>query len=125
MISVKPGCVTGGSVSAPTRVCALWQMRSALSVKEVSGTMEAEYLPVLFAMISSVKMISLNIKPAAKFWKQRHLNVSPVTGWGSIPACVARLVFVTIMCEVRFSSRKKGKSLLALNVAMKLSRQRI
>lgn len=36
-----------------------------------------------------------------------------------------RLVFVTIMCEVRFSSRKKEKSLLALNVAMKLSRQRI
>ncbi|KAJ7421575.1 zinc finger protein 330 [Willisornis vidua] len=35
---------------------------------------EAEYLPALFAMISSVKMISLNIKPAAKFWKQRHLN---------------------------------------------------
>lgn len=36
-----------------------------------------------------------------------------------------RLVFVTIMCEVRFSSRKREKSLPARNVAMKLSRQRI
>jgi len=36
-----------------------------------------------------------------------------------------RLVFVMIMCEVRFSSRKKEKSLPALSVAMKLSRQRI
>lgn len=124
MISVRLGCVMGGSVSAHTRASALLQMQNVLSVKELSGIMEAECLPVLFATISSVKMISLNIKPAAKFWKQRHLNVFPVTGLGSIHACVVRLVSVTITCEVRFLSRKREKSLLALNAATKLSRQR-
>lgn len=125
VISVKLGYATGGSVSAHMRASALLPMQNVLSVKEVSGITEAECLPVLFATISSVKMTSLSIKPAAKFWKQRHLNVFPVTGLGSIHACVVRLVFVTIMCEVRFSSRKREKSLPALNVAMKLSRQRI
>lgn len=36
-----------------------------------------------------------------------------------------RLVFVMIMCEVKFLSRKREKNLLALSVAMKLSRRRI
>lgn len=38
MISVKLGCVTGGSVSAHTRVSARSQMRNVSSAKEASGT---------------------------------------------------------------------------------------
>lgn len=39
VISVKLGCVMGGSVSAHMRVSALSQMQNVLSAKEVSGTM--------------------------------------------------------------------------------------
>lgn len=38
MISVKLGCVTGGSASAHTHVSALSQMQNVSSAKEVSGT---------------------------------------------------------------------------------------
>lgn len=38
MISVKLGCVTGGSVSVHMHVSALLQMQNVLSVKELSGT---------------------------------------------------------------------------------------
>lgn len=65
--SVRLGFAMVGSVSAPMPVPALSPMPSVWSVNEVSGTMEAEYSVVLFAITFSVKMINLNIKPAARF----------------------------------------------------------
>lgn len=65
--SVKPGFVTVGNVSVLMPVPALLPTLSVWNVNEVSGTTEAEYSVVLFAKTFSVKMINLNIKPAARF----------------------------------------------------------
>lgn len=67
MTSVKLGFVMVGSVSAHMPVPAPLQMRNVWNVNEVSGTMEAEYSVALFVKTFSVKMINLNIKPAARF----------------------------------------------------------
>lgn len=65
--SVKLGFVMGGNVSVRTPVPALSLTLSVWSANEASGTTEAEYSVVRFAITFSVKMISLNIKPAARF----------------------------------------------------------
>lgn len=55
MISVRLGCVTGGSVSAHMRASALLQMQNVLSVKELSGIMVGSLhlnLPILFPHIA-------------------------------------------------------------------------
>lgn len=65
--SVKRGFVTVGNVSVHTPVPALSLRPSVWSANEESGSTEAEYSVVLFAITFSVKMISLNIKPAARF----------------------------------------------------------
>lgn len=67
MTSVKLGCAMEGNVSVHMPVPALLLTLSVLSVNEVYGIMEAEYSVALFAIIFSVKMINLNIKPAARF----------------------------------------------------------
>lgn len=67
MTSVKLGFATGGSVLAPMPVPVHSLMQSVWNVSEGCGTMEAEYSAVHFAIIFFVKMISLSIKPAAKF----------------------------------------------------------
>lgn len=67
MTSVKLGFATVGNVSAHMPVPVLLLMLSVWSVSEVSGTTEAEYSVVLSVITFSVKMISLNIKPAARF----------------------------------------------------------
>jgi len=65
--SVKPGFAMVGNVLVPMPAPALLLMLSVWSVNEVSGTTEAEYSVVLFVITFSVKMINLNIKPAARF----------------------------------------------------------
>lgn len=65
--SVKLGFAMVGNVSVHMPVPALLLMPNVWNVNEVSGTMEAEYSVVLFAITFSVKMINLNIKPAARF----------------------------------------------------------
>lgn len=67
MTSAKLGFAMGGSVLAPMPVPAHSQMQSVWNVSEGYGTMEEEYSAVRFAIIFSVKMTSLSIKPAAKF----------------------------------------------------------
>lgn len=67
MTSAKLGSVMVGSVSAHTPVPARLPMLSVWNVNGVCGTTEAEFSVVLFAITFSVKMISLNIKPAARF----------------------------------------------------------
>ena len=65
--SVKLGFATEGSVLAPMPVPAHSPMQNVWNVSAGSGTMEAEYSAVRFVIIFLVKMISLSIKPAAKF----------------------------------------------------------
>lgn len=67
MTSAKLGFAMGESVLAPMPVPARSRMQSVWSVSEGCGTTEAEYSAVRFAIIFSVKMTSLSIKPAAKF----------------------------------------------------------
>lgn len=65
--SVKLGFAMEGSVLARMPVPAHSQMQNVWNVSEGYGTMEAEYSAVRFVIIFFVKMISLSIKPAAKF----------------------------------------------------------
>lgn len=125
MISVKLGFVMAGNALAHMPASVLLLMLSALSVREASGITGAEYSAVLFATISFVKMISLNIRPAAKFWKPRPLNVFPVIDLGNILVSVVRPVFVMITHGARFSNKRREESLPALSAGMKHSRQRI
>ena len=67
MTFAKLGSVMVGSVSAHMPVPAHLPMLSVWNVNVVCGTTEAEFSVVLFAITFSVKMISLNIKPAARF----------------------------------------------------------
>ena len=67
MTFAKLGSVMVGSVSAHMPVPAHLPMLSVWNVNVVCGTTEAEFSVVLFDITFSVKMISLNIKPAARF----------------------------------------------------------
>lgn len=65
--SVKLGFAMEGSVLAHMPVPAHSRMQNVWNVSEGYGTMEAGYSAVRFVIIFFVKMISLSIKPAAKF----------------------------------------------------------
>lgn len=67
MTSVKLGFAMVGSVSVHMPVPAHLPTPSVWNVNGVSGTTEGEFSVVLFAITFSVKTISLNIKPVAKF----------------------------------------------------------
>lgn len=87
--------------------------------------MVVEYFAVPFVTTTYAKTISLSIKPAVRFWRQKHSSVYPVTGWDSIHAYAVRLVSAMTTLEAKYLKLKKENHHLAPSVDMKLKKRRI
>ena len=76
MIFVKLGCAMAVGVSHHMPAHVPCRMQSALSVKDMCGTMVDVFSAAHSAQVSCVRTISLSIKRHARSWNLRISNVS-------------------------------------------------